>query len=455
MKNIYMFLILFGCLCGIGCSDDDDLFDVAIEEDMFSFSPVEGGSLMSYTLTDRRVNKVKVEYTDEFGLHVYKVADYASESMILDGFYSVQENVPVKVSFLDKNENESKVMNFTFDTQASTLYSCFDKMDVSSYWSGFQVSYDLQGRAEGSLTVYFVGTNPTTKLRDTILLENFRLKDGHNEKIFTISDSQKQDNYTVMIASEDDRQRIIRKEVWGGVVGVDQVKATGMEFLDPFNLSKEMPYSTAVLTRPGAFGKEYLFDGDVKGTRGAAFIRNGRSTPSYTFLAGPNALNRPNNDVYFVLDMKKPVVVGEMRFYERIIDGNTIDREFDRDYYTKLPCNVEIYGWIGTDDYNPETNPGEAKDWVLVSDYKQDPYIAESERWYVNKEGKVQKANSLAALEVLEPIYLSVSFPFSSKEYRFFKLQFNETYKNLLRPGYYHNDNNNVTFHELEVYVSK
>ena len=116
----YIYLIFLSCLGWIGCSNDDNgNFDVEIDENMFSFIPTEGGAVMHYSLADRRINKVKAEYTDEYGASVYKVADYAVDTLMLDGFNQACENVPVKVSFLDKNEQESKVMHFTFNTRPS------------------------------------------------------------------------------------------------------------------------------------------------------------------------------------------------------------------------------------------------------------------------------------------------------------------------------------------------
>ena len=184
MKYIAI-LLLLGSLCWFGCSDDNNVnFDTPITEDMFSFTPVEGGAIMHYTLTDRRINKVKVEYTDEYGVSVYKVADYAVDTMVLDGFNQKHDNVPVKVTFVDRNEQVSETLEFTFNTLPSTLYTFFDDVKVNSYWDGFQVIYNLDGRAEGSASVYFVGINPTTKLQDTIFLENFRLENGQNVKAY-------------------------------------------------------------------------------------------------------------------------------------------------------------------------------------------------------------------------------------------------------------------------------
>ena len=455
MKRIYIFLILLICLSWISCSDDNDRgFDVAINENMFSFTPVEGGAIMHYSLQDRRINKVRVEYTDEYGKSIFKVADYAIDTLVLDGFNRVHENVPVRVAFLDKNGNESQVLKFTFNTLMSTLYTFFDNVKVNSYWSGFQVMYNLKGRAEGSASVYFVGTNPTTKLQDTIFLENFRLAEGENVMAYSLDESQRQDSYTVMITTEDDQQRIARKQVWAGVKGVDRVLIpnANFELLDPFNKSREEE-PTGVRFDPGGYSKKFLFDGDVKGTRSAEYFKLGYATPPFTFLAGPEALNRPDNDVYFVLDIKEPSIVGEMRFYMRIEDGYAKNSDFEQMYYTKLPCNIKVYGWIGSGAYDPVNNPGTSEDWKQVGSFEQDPYVADSERWYVNAEGKTVSVKTVAELDAVAPIYLSIPFPFEEREYRFLKIQFNETYEPVY--GSSSNNSNNVTFHELEVYGQK
>ena len=268
MRNTILLILLMSVL--FACSDDDNGgFDVEINEDMFSFTPTEGGAIMRYNLADRRVNKVSVEYTDEFGESVYKIADYSVDTLLLDGFNQAHTEIPVKVAFLDKNENASKALHFTFDTRPSSLYTFFDEVAVNPYWNGFQLVFNLEGRAEGSASVYFVGTNPTTKERDTLFLENFLLEAGPNVKAFSMTDSQIQDSYTVVVTTEDNRQRIVRKQVWNDVVGAKRVLIpnANFELLDPFHKIITEPYSTADWRRPGALGAEYLFDGDVKGTR--------------------------------------------------------------------------------------------------------------------------------------------------------------------------------------------
>ena len=459
MKKIYLFLALLIALCWTACSDDDNGgFDVDINKEMFSFTPTEGGAIMRYNLADRRINKVSVEYTDEFGEPVYKVADYSIDTLVLDGFNQAHTGVPVRVAFLDKNENVSESLDFTFDTRPSSLYTFFDEVEVNSYWNGFQLVFDLEGRAEGSASVYFVGTNPTTKERDTLFLENFRLEAGPSVKAFSMVDAQIQDSYTVVVTTEDNRQRIVRKQVWNNVVGVARkiIPNANFELLDPFNKIITLPYSTAVYNYPGALGAEYLFDGDVKGTRGAEYFRAGNATPPFTFLAGPNALNREGNECYFVLDIKEAAIVGELRFYMRVKDGYAVNKQFDNDYFTKLPCNIQVYAWIGEGDYDPRTNPGTTADWEHVGNFEQDPNASLISRWYINPtNNQIDEVKTIAELNAVGPYYVSIALPFEEKEYRFFKLEFRETYIDLTLPSYFHNNNNNVTFHELEVYGQK
>ena len=457
MKYIHLFLVLFSCLYWTSCSDDNEgYFDVTAGE--VTFTPTEGGAVMHYTLADRRVCKVKVEYTDEFGEPVYKVGDYAVDTLVLDGFNRVHNQVPVRVSYLDKNDRESKAEFFVFDTRASVLYSFFEQVHVSSYWNGFQVSYDLNGRVDGAAAVYFVGMNPTTKLRDTILMENILLMQGKSVKAYSLDKSQQQADYTVMIVTEDNRQRVVRKQVWGGIENVEREMIPNKDFIlhDPFHLSKEVEYDPDSKWNPGALSKKYLFDGDVKGTRAAQYFRPYRATPPFTFLAGPNALNTPENDVYFVLDIREPAIVGEMRLYMRIKDYYYNNDAFDNGYYTKLPCNIHVYAWNGEGDYDPEQNSGTKEDWEEIGSFEQDPNIAVELRWYVNKETQsTVSVETASELEALNPIYVSIPFPFEEKKYRFFKLQFDATYTSSSSPEYDHNNNNNVTFHELEIYGKK
>ena len=173
-------------------------------------------------------------------------------------------------------------------------------------------------------------------------------------------------------------------------------------------------------------------------------------------MAGPNALNREGNECYFVLDIKEPAIVGEFRFYMRIRDGYATNAQFDNDYLSKLPCNIQVYAWTGEGDYDPVTNSGTNDDWEYVGSFEQDPNTAIIDRWYINPtNNKIDIVKTIAELNAVGPYYISIALPFEKKEYRFFKLEFCETYVDLINPNYNHHNNNNVTFHELEVYGQK
>lgn len=138
-------------------------------------------------------------------------------------------------------------------------------------------------------------------------------------------------------------------------------------------------------------------------------------------MAGPNALNRPGNDVYFVLDIKEPAIVGEMRLYMRIQDEGAINHDFDNGYYTKLPCNVQVYAWVGDGDYHPTTNPGTKADWELIGNFEQDPGIEETERWYVNKEKVKDQCNTLTRISSRGGSLFVDTFPIRGKGVSFFE----------------------------------
>ena len=133
-------------------------------------------------------------------------------------------------------------------------------------------------------------------------------------------------------------------------------------------------------------GKAYLFDGDTKATTGAEYYKSGKATPPFAFLAGPNALWRPDNDVYFVLDLQKPMIVGEMRFYMKYVDGYAA---------------------------NKDTNPGTAEDWEEVGRFKQEQTAENVDRWYNEALlNPLPWQGTKADVEVRKPVYLSIPFPF-------------------------------------------
>lgn len=459
-KIIFLISIVTAFFCQ-SCNDKGTLiFDTPINNEMFRFTPIEGGAVLHYKITDPQIKRVKVEYLDEFGAPSYKSGDFSVDTLLLDGFNASLTDVPAKISFMDRFDKESMSINLTFNTLPSNLHTFFDNVKVSPYWQGFQVTYDLKGFVKGSATIYFVGTNPNTQALDTLTLETFQLEIGRFTKAYTLDESQQQEDYTVVITTEDNKQRIAKKQVWTNVVGIEREMLPNDEFelLDPFYKSKEIPYNSFNSYNPGALSKDYLFDGDIKGTKATEYFSAGRATPPFTFLAGPNALTTNNNNVYFVLDIKEPSMVGEVRFYSKYGDNYAVNYDFDNDYYTKLPCDIRIYAWTPQEPYDSSVDQSSIPEsnWKFMGSFIQDPSVEVSDRWYYNKERQdVVKVSTMSDLEPLTPLYVSVPFEFDEHKYRYFKIEFGATYKSIVAPDYYHNNGNNVTFHEIEVYAKK
>ena len=113
MKNILLLLLL---TCGmLACKDDGAVFDASIPRENIKFESIPGGAIMRYVLPeDTDIFAVRAEYKDYKGKQMVKIASYTYDSLVLDGFNTRQENVPVRVSLLNQANEESKAMEFTF-----------------------------------------------------------------------------------------------------------------------------------------------------------------------------------------------------------------------------------------------------------------------------------------------------------------------------------------------------
>ncbi|MFI1772275.1 DUF4959 domain-containing protein [Thalassobellus citreus] len=455
MKKI-LFIILV--VAGIySCNKDDDAYlDVKTDRDTISFEAVEGGAVMRFTVDDTRIYRVKAVYEDQYGLPVVKLASFGNESMLLTGFNEPQSSVNVSVSYLDKNDNESSPMDFTFSTLASAVYSFFDEAEVLPYWDGFAVTYKAPEVVSGFANVYFLGTNPTTKLQDSILVETFPIAKGGDTRVYSLDESQLADYNTVIITTEDYKQRIARSKTWEDVESYTRVKLpnTDFELIDPFWLSYE-DKNDWIPSSPVRFGAEYLFDGDIKGTQRFQNAKPGWEPAQYTFYAGPGATQDFYGDqMYFVLDIKKANVVGELRFYAMLEDNTTLLELFNYDYYTRVPCKMKVYG---CNDYVLSSDPtAETGSWKELGSFNNDPKQAIEDRWYVEKStGFTHYITSLAEQEAADPVYISIPLEFDSTAYRYFKIEVLDTYDNLFAPDYHNNYDDYVSFHEIELYAKK
>lgn len=450
------------------CSNDDDVrFDTTLTRDMFSFQPTEGGAVLNYTIQDPDAMFVKAEYINAYGEKILKKGAVATNSMILSGFENARQGVPVVVSLLDRNDHESKLMDMTFDTKASVLFTLLDDADtqVIPYWDGFQLNMDIpEGtNVEGFVNIYVVGTNPTTNETDTLLVNNghLQLRTGKSFYAFTMPDEAKKDYNTIVVKTEDFKSRIVKTKKWENVAALSRVMMDnrGFELIDPWNLSWEVN-NVAGSGHRYRYGKEFLFDGDKTGVQYAQNVRSlGYVNARYTWLAGPDASQERGNNAFFVLDIGQATTVGQLRFYGQFAwDGSGNAQNADLSpYQVRLPCQIRV---SGSTDYDPAVN-NKGGTWEVLGEFLHDRKIALADRWYRIPDGystdRVPTVSTLAAMLDATPYYCGVDCQLTGNEYRYLKIEFLATYEwSWSGAGSsFANTNADVTLHEIDVFARK
>ena len=268
---------------------------------------------------------------------------------------------------------------------------------------------------------------------------------------------RKMDNYTVVVRTEDFQGFRVRQEIYPDIDAflTEQWPVTA----DDFNTSK----LTVVKNANAKTGVEYLFDGDLKGKERMEFFLTTRD-PNLgytghevygTFLAGPNALEKP-----MVLDLGEQKTPAWIRLYALIptqakdAQGAAALGDVWLGWYDdKLPCKLSVYG-------NNTTGNPDADGWVYLGNLNQNPKAeTASEKWsfpHINKNASgIGLPKTLAEFEDGDPIYVDDLFPVEDNEYRYLKIIVHETFRSKLNSSANPNPNNYFTLHELEVYIKK
>ena len=162
------------------CSDDDKVgFDVPVEFRKLSFDPVPGGAVMRYRLPDNmEIFGVRARYNDAYGRQLVKEGTYLTDTLLLNGFAEARTNEPVRLTFLDSNLEESAPLDMTFNTADAATVALFDNLSVNPFWGGFNVIYTSPSVVEGTVHIFYVGINPTTKQEDNILVGSYPILEG-------------------------------------------------------------------------------------------------------------------------------------------------------------------------------------------------------------------------------------------------------------------------------------
>ena len=443
MKHtLFLFVILLGLFA---CQDDDTFFDIKMPEDKIRFEPIAGGAMMYYSLpAEMDVFGIRLRYKDCRGQEMLKVGDYGGDSLLLDGFNEARTNIPVAITLVNRRNEESEPINLEFDTKDSAPYTFFEKADVSSSWSGFQIVYDAPEQVSGMFHVFYLGENPLTREMDTILVKSSPIIKGGDTLLFPLE--TKNTINTVIVRTQDYKGYRVRQKIWEGVESFipEKLDTSGFRFIDVKNL--------AIDNDEAKCGIKYLFDGDIKGEQR---IKAGKGYLVHTFLAGPGATGAP-----FIIDLKKERVPAQVKIYTMLrstsynVPGATIFGPelpladiWKAHYEDKIPCKVAIYGG---DSEDPNGT------WTKLGSFEQNRFLEAKDRWAYRSTADYDY-KTLVSLEEAEPVCLEITFPTSSTTYRYLKLVVEETFMYYLY-GYNPTDYNParyVTMHELEVYVKK
>ena len=434
MKNIMLISLL---ILGLwGCQDDEATFDISMSKENLSFRPTAGGAMMYYELpVSADVLAIRVRYTDAFGQEIMRTGSYACDSLQLVGFNEAQKGVQARITLCDRNNVESEPIEVVFDTEDSGPVAFFKDLEVTPSWNGFKIKYTVSGEVNGMAHVLYVGKNPQTQEPDTLLVKSFVIEEGTETRAFSLQQSAPANQ--IVIRTEDFRGYIVKQKIWENVEAYNTAKLdpSKYEFKDPFELSIED--SKALL------GKEYLFDGDTKGETCFGLYETYK-----TYLAGPGCVGKP----LFILDLKEPKLVSEIRLYAmlymRDIPYYTEDGFgdiWDEEYMSKLPCDLTVYGSNDKDNENS---------WQELYHFKQDPELERDSRWCFRCIGGAWKyqLETRAEVESADPSYISLPLSADGEALRYMKIVVNKTFVDYY--GYERYDQY-VTLHELEVYTKK
>ena len=426
MKNIWMIISLL--LLG-ACSNDDDYLDVSVPENCITFKEIRGGAIMRYHFpgpTD--VYSVCARYHDAQGNEMMVQSSVMLDSLCLTGFNEARENVPVAITFFDKNNLESKPMYKTFNTLSSSPYAFLDSVQVNEGWNGVTLDYSFTGEETGLLNVFYIGKNPYTGKTDTLYVDNFNIKNGKNSVFFGINFNQEEN--TVVLRTEDFRGYNARTRVWEGV------RAYPTQQLLPSEFTLKDPDGWSLEDDTKKYGLKYLTDGDTKGFQRFDAKKN---VECYTYVTRVGGADGS----YLVVDMQQPRVPASVRLFAMFDLSRAgiyfYNPEFYQNYNDRLPSSIKLYA------SNDEEN------WEEVGSYYQNPDQTPSgPGWGYTYVGPIQTREQM---EAVDPLYCDVVCKLGEKAYRYLKVECNDVFNT--NPGMFGNVGRYVSYHELEVYVKK
>lgn len=421
MRDILLIsLLILGFWC---CSEkDDDAFDVSVSRENITFKATPGGAIMYYNLAGHEdIFFIRARYHDVLGQEVTVDGSYLNDSLILVGFNEAQQNIPIRVSFLNDKREESVGMELSFNTEDSAPVAFFDHVQVLPGWNGFQLIYKSPV-ATGYAHVFYLGENPKTHESDTLLVETILILEGCDTLSFAVPNEGRSN--TIIVATEDFRGHRVKQKVW------ENVESYAIEKYPSENITLLDPCGIVVNSVVSCIAPKYLFDGDSKVMK--RFEMADPEKQSCVFGAGPGALGK-----YWVLDLGKEQIIGKLRMYSPYRYGIWMGWKWDANHLNKIPNEVTVYG------------SNDNSSWVKLGYFYQSPL---NTGW---AEDSWMNVMEYSVLEGLSPVYVDIDCIALQQAYRYVKMLVHDTFyddKLGMKPE---NPDGYVIMSELEVYVKK
>ena len=417
--------LLIALLLFSSCSSDDtEVFGVKPTGGV-EFTPIPGGAKMTYTLPDNvDVMEIRARYNDVNGKEVIVSGSYLDKELQLVGFNEARTNIPVYISYVNRQGICSEEYSTTFSTGDSGAFAFFNTAEVKPSWDGFELSYDLpEDGMTGFAHVFYVGVNPNTQKTDTLLLGSVTLAKGKTKKNYTMT--QQFDKNTIVVKTEDFRGYFVKQKVWSDIASYPTTKVDN----DEMNVSCEYTYEDEEY----GLGLKYLTDGDVNGRS----VLLSSAQKYFTFAMGPFAFGK---DIIITLD--NPRTIASVRVYAQMKCLDYYSRPiWYYNYIDTLPCEVVVYG------------SNDATNWTELGSYSE-PSDASGEMWW-GRDNLIQRMSPLTLdqIDSVDPIYMEIKMPINDDTFKYVKVVPTKTF-DISYEGF-RNTEQYVSMQELEIYIKK
>ena len=455
-RILFFFLVIAGI---VSCKDDDNIgFDVPVEFPGISFKPVPGGAVMHYVLPDNLdIFGVRARYTNAFGEQLVKDGSYLTDTLLLGGFTEARTAEPVQLSFFNSEMQESAPIEMTFDTEDAAAVAVFDKLTVNPFWGGFNVTYETPNTVDGTIHVFYIGTNPTTQQPDSILMGSYPIAKGGDTLNFEIS--QNVDVLNVVVRTDDYEGHRVKMRIYEDIPSLmmDTLAPADFDFSFTGNILEEPKYG---------FSEKYLFDGKKKGDGYRAHFLASENRVYDTFMAGPEAFGKR-----FIFDLRTPKVPAALLGYAFVnfltnypgiptrpdpYADMYLGEIWNYFYLTRLPCKAKLYAT----NENPETvnlstcallySLDESN---LYQDWRTKSWCKATDN-YNNYDHTSYRNATDAEFDAAEPVVLRMICNYSGESYRYLILVLEDpANRSLWTDDTDENPTGYCTFDEIEVLV--